>query len=499
MTESPRRPDIFLSYSSTDKAAARDLYRLLADADLSVWFDEASLVPGTEWEGQLRTAISSARVILLLVGESSLGKWQSMELRAILERATADERMNVVPVLLPGSSVDFLPSALRAYQAIDLRSAPNEATRLTRIAAALTKDSRSGDIVDSEEIGDRLRESGDWLGSIAPYDKALAVATATHGDSHPSVARILRKIGVSHLSVGNSELAESFIRRALAITVETYGAGDARVTADLSNLATVYESRGDLKRAEDLQREVLATCIRVLGSTHPDTLMAMNNLAGTVAAQGDLSEARALQEKVFSMRSDVLGRQHPDTLTSASNLAATLADMGDLVGARQLQESVLSARQSLLGSEHPSTLTSANNLASTLRSMGAIAEARALQESVLERITRTLGEEHPDTLTVANNLAMSLLSLDQPLEAQRLLERVLQTHLRLYGVDHPNSAVVLANLAIANRQSGDYAAATTRFRQAATILERAFGPEHEFTKQLLQSAQNLRDEPKTGV
>src|SRR5262245_54675026 len=122
--------DVFISYSSKDKPIARDLHRLLSEVGVDVWFDEVALVPGTRWDTALRDAIEGSKSVLMLVGKQPAGQWQTDELRTVLNRALSDDRFRVIPVLLPGSTLENLPPALRAYQPIDLRTAPDEESML---------------------------------------------------------------------------------------------------------------------------------------------------------------------------------------------------------------------------------------------------------------------------------------------------------------------------------------------------------------------------------
>ena len=61
--ERQKTPCLFLSHSGADTEAAREFkLRILAspaarEAGLSVWFDEDDLVPGSNWQTQLATAI----------------------------------------------------------------------------------------------------------------------------------------------------------------------------------------------------------------------------------------------------------------------------------------------------------------------------------------------------------------------------------------------------------------------------------------------------------
>src|SRR5215212_1512514 len=141
---SQHKRKIFLSYARNDREAARKLYEVLKTGGIDVWFDEAELVPGAEWESALKEAIKSADTVLLLAGAGmSLGKWQQIELRTALDRATRDRNFLIVPILLPGSSITDLPLSIQHYQAIDLREVDDIASRFNRIAATLVTDPES--------------------------------------------------------------------------------------------------------------------------------------------------------------------------------------------------------------------------------------------------------------------------------------------------------------------------------------------------------------------
>ena len=323
-----RSANIFLSYSSEDRSTARDLYRLLSDAGIKVWFDEVALVPGTRWDTVLRNAIAKSSMILMLIGARPPGKWQTVEFRSVLDRASFDDELRIVPVLLPGSSVENLPPALRAYQSIDLRDVSDEDSKLKRIAAALTTDPKTGDIADSEEIGDRLREAGDLTGAFSPYQKALLIATARFGKAHPVVARIERKLGGTYLAIGDLEQAERCFVVALEIDKKSYGDNDSRVAVDLSNLATVYEYRGDLARARRLQEEVLTIRRRVLGEEHPDTLTAHGQPGQHALEPGRPGWCAHASGTGAGGPPPGAGRGAPGHAYSMNNLASTLSEPG---------------------------------------------------------------------------------------------------------------------------------------------------------------------------
>ena len=77
MTEAvPTRPrtddTIFISYSRTDLAAARQLFAGLQDIGADVaWFDKSELKPGDDWEQKIRNAINGCYLFLPLVSANT--------------------------------------------------------------------------------------------------------------------------------------------------------------------------------------------------------------------------------------------------------------------------------------------------------------------------------------------------------------------------------------------------------------------------------------------
>lgn len=103
---------------------------------------------------------------------------------------------------MPDADIDDLPLALRFYSAIDLRDTNDYQTQLQRLAASLTVDPDTGGHADDEEIGDRLRESGDLNAALPYYRKALTVAEAKFGDAHPTHRKVTEKNWCSPLGYG---------------------------------------------------------------------------------------------------------------------------------------------------------------------------------------------------------------------------------------------------------------------------------------------------------
>ena len=142
------RHDVFISYNSRDQDAALDLYSQLRTRGYHPWIDVHDAVPGRRWLDQLERIVKDTSAMLVLVGGSGLGPWESQEVAAALDRAVR-QRVPVIPVFLEGAppeaNPDSLPFFLGTYVAVDLRTESLE--RLvqglgTPIAPERTKPSR---------------------------------------------------------------------------------------------------------------------------------------------------------------------------------------------------------------------------------------------------------------------------------------------------------------------------------------------------------------------
>lgn len=85
--------DVFLCHAWPDRQAdAKDVYDLLIDEDVSVWFSEVALRPGTDMRVAIDRGLVSSRIGIVLVTPAMLGKLltdrsiASNELSALLRR-----------------------------------------------------------------------------------------------------------------------------------------------------------------------------------------------------------------------------------------------------------------------------------------------------------------------------------------------------------------------------------------------------------------------------
>jgi hypothetical protein len=92
---------VFLCHSSQDKLATRDLCDRLVGVGYDVWFDERSLLPGQDFEYEIREAVKRCDIVIAVLSRNSVNKtgFVQKELRLALD--AADERPEGATYLIP--------------------------------------------------------------------------------------------------------------------------------------------------------------------------------------------------------------------------------------------------------------------------------------------------------------------------------------------------------------------------------------------------------------
>ena len=190
MTDTKVKYDIFFSYSYNDSEQVSKIANYFENQGLKVWFDKWLLVPGTSWEEALKEALESSSAVAVFIGSSPFSRRTQWELEASLKREISG-RLQVIPVLLPGATRDNIPHHLRNLVAVDLRQGFENSRELDRFIAAIGHFDKE-DLINHEMlIGDDLKDVGNHTGALEHYERALRIAVAVYGESHPLVATLL--------------------------------------------------------------------------------------------------------------------------------------------------------------------------------------------------------------------------------------------------------------------------------------------------------------------
>jgi hypothetical protein len=99
---------IFISYAKIDLPAARQIYEDLLKAGLDPWLDEKDLLPGQNWQDEIKKAIRASRFFIAILSNRSVSKRGFVQREIKLALQTLDE--------YPESEVFVIPARLDACE-----------------------------------------------------------------------------------------------------------------------------------------------------------------------------------------------------------------------------------------------------------------------------------------------------------------------------------------------------------------------------------------------
>lgn len=107
---------IFLCHASDDKALVRDLYRRLHDDLFDPWLDEEKILPGQDWEREIRRAVNGADIVIVCLSHRSASKAGFVQKEIKLALDVADEQPEDTIFLIPLRLEDCdVPERLRRW------------------------------------------------------------------------------------------------------------------------------------------------------------------------------------------------------------------------------------------------------------------------------------------------------------------------------------------------------------------------------------------------
>jgi formylglycine-generating enzyme required for sulfatase activity len=116
-----QEPRIFLCHAKEDKERVKALYRQLKKAGYHPWLDEEDLLPGVDWELEIRRAIRGSELFLACLSQKSLTRkgYIHKEIKMALDELDQmpEGKIYLIPVRLEECQV---PERLRSRQWVDL-------------------------------------------------------------------------------------------------------------------------------------------------------------------------------------------------------------------------------------------------------------------------------------------------------------------------------------------------------------------------------------------
>lgn len=116
-----RKLRIFLCHSSEDKPSVRKLYEKLTMDGFDAWLDEEKLLPGQNWDLEIKKAVRETDIVIICLSKKSISKegYIQKEIRIALD--IADEKPEGAIFLIPARlEVCDVPSRLSMWQWVDI-------------------------------------------------------------------------------------------------------------------------------------------------------------------------------------------------------------------------------------------------------------------------------------------------------------------------------------------------------------------------------------------
>jgi hypothetical protein len=95
---------IFLCHSSADKSNVRSLYYQLKKDGYHPWLDEEDLLPGQDWQYEIRKAVRSSAIVIVCLSKDAVNKRGYIQKEIVFALDAADEqpegKIFIIPVRL---------------------------------------------------------------------------------------------------------------------------------------------------------------------------------------------------------------------------------------------------------------------------------------------------------------------------------------------------------------------------------------------------------------
>lgn len=112
--------DVFLCYSSEDRAEVRQIYEALQVRGVNPWIDEMDLRPGDLWQRAIEAALEGMDTAAVFIGKAH-GRVQAREMGLCIDLESR-HKLRIIPVILPGCPDDSeIEGFLRNYSWVDFR------------------------------------------------------------------------------------------------------------------------------------------------------------------------------------------------------------------------------------------------------------------------------------------------------------------------------------------------------------------------------------------
>ncbi len=237
-------------------------------------------------------------------------------------------------------------------------------------------------------------------------------------------SRVTGNLAIAYCELGDLDNAEKWARRAVRLAQAASGESHPETLISLSTLASVHYQRGEFARAEPILRRALFVFEKAWGVDAYEVAIAAINLADVYRAQGRHREAIDLYRKGLSGFAKNLPRATFDIPPSQASLMIALFAGGKEREAEELLESVLESVEKLVGPQHPAfavVLLYAAEMRFRQRRYGS---AKQFLEQALDILERFYGPDASESRHYLEAYSAVLHAMKNRIQARQIDERI---------------------------------------------------------------------------
>ena len=273
MLSSPRPLKVFLCHAHSDATAVRALYDRLTQDGVDAWLDKKKLLPGADWELDIRKAVREADLVVVCLSKQfNQAGFRQKEVRLALEVAIEKPEGDIFIIPAKLEECEVLDN-LKKWQWVNLfeddgyeRLTQTLDLRAERIGALYTKRSKgepevselreyplNGQVGALNSTALTYDHAGDLDTALNYFQQALDLAKTINDKRMQAV--VSSNVGRVHWRMGMFDTAREYFEQSLQLSLEL---GDTQTEASvLTSLGHISESIGDLVRAAELFERAL--------------------------------------------------------------------------------------------------------------------------------------------------------------------------------------------------------------------------------------------------
>lgn len=318
---------IFLSYRKKDRQHANELIKIIHNEprfqSVAVWYDEF-LIPGQDFESDIKSALEKSSLFALLVTPSLLEKGNYVETNEY--PAAVDAKMSVLPVEMVETDGQELK---KAYKNIPECSRPYDREFTDRMAESLSHIARTENGTPEHDyyIGLAYLEGIDTEINI---DRGIKLLTQAGEADCPEAMEKLCDIYFYGVSGSVSyENALYWAKKHTDYCFHSYGDKDVRLLDALEFEANITNLMGNDKYAITVYKEKYEVGLSVLGEDCWDAYSPLYEMIPCLFATARFGEALWCARTCFRKYEKILGKYDERTLSALSYYAQCLDDYND--------------------------------------------------------------------------------------------------------------------------------------------------------------------------